>query len=77
MLPQLKLMAVKERDVNLQHRPESDRTLTGDGATKKVPLINFLVHVPGKGVSLLDVVDCTAHMSEGGTKDALYVYFVN
>ena len=44
---------------------------------KKVPLINFLVHVPGKGVSLLDVVDCTAHMSEGGTKDALYVYFVN
>ena len=71
MLPLLKNLAEIEQKAHLAHAPESGRTLTGDGATKKVPLINFLVHVPGKGVTLLDVMDCTGHMGEGGTKDAL------
>lgn len=71
MLPLLKEMAESEQKSHLTHQPDAGRTLTGDGATKKVPLINFLVHVPGKGVTLLDVKDCTGHMAEGGTKDAL------
>lgn len=71
MLPQLKSIAVMDQQKHLQHNPAAGRTLTGDGATKGVPLINFLVHVPGKGVTLLDVQDCTDHMAEGGTKDAL------
>ena len=71
MLPLLKEMAEQEQKSHLAHQPEAGRTLTGDGATKQVPLINFLVHVPGKGVTLLDVKDCTGHMAEGGTKDAL------
>ena len=74
MLPQLKAMAMKEVEEHLRHRPTVGRTLTGDGATKGVSLINFLVHVPGKGVKLLAITDCTGHMSEGGTKNALYVF---
>ena len=74
MLPQLKAMAMKEVEEHLRHRPTVGRTLTGDGVTKGVPLINFLVHVPGKGVKLLAITDCTGHMSEGGTKNALYVF---
>ena len=71
MLPLLKEMAHAEQKTHLAHQPEAGRTLTGDGATKQVPLVNFLVHVPGKGVTLLDVKDCSGHMAEGGTKDAL------
>ena len=71
MLPKLKEMAKREVKAHLAHRPSIDRTLTGDGATKQVPLINFLVYVPGKGVKLLSVTDCSDHMSEGGTKDAM------
>ena len=71
MLPVLKEMAQTQQEKHLTHQPNAGRTITGDGATKKVPLINFLVHVPGKGVTLLDVKDCTDHMAEGGTKDAL------
>ena len=73
MLPILKTTAMDEQELHLRHQPDAGRTLTGDGATKSVPLINFLAHVPGKGVTLLSVTDCTSHMSEGGTKDALYV----
>ena len=73
MLPALKKMAETELDSHLKSRPDVGRTLTGDGATKGVPLINFLVHVPGKGVKLLDIIDCTDHLSEGGVKDAAYV----
>ena len=73
MLPLLLQMAKMQRTRHLKHQPDTGRTLTGDGATKKVPLINFLVHVPGKGVTLMEVTDCTGHMGEGGTKDALYV----
>ena len=71
MLPKLKEQAEKELASHLLHRPTVGRTVTGDGATKGVPLINFLVHVPGKGVKLLFINDCTDHMSEGGTKDAM------
>ena len=74
VLPVLKQMADEEQNRILAHQPDAGRTLTGDGATKGVPLINFLVYVPGKGVSLLGVTDCTGHMSEGGTKDSLYVF---
>ena len=71
MLPILKEQADAELASHLRHRPTVGRTITGDSATKKVPLINFLVHVPGKGVQLLDITDCTSHMSEGGIKDAM------
>ena len=50
------------------------RTVTGDAATLiGHPLIGLLVHVPGKGVQLLDIINCTGHMAAGGTKDALYI----
>ena len=71
MLPLLKQMAEDEQQSHLAHQPEAGRTVTGDGATKQVPLINFLVHVPDKGVTLLNVKDCSEHMAEGGTKDSL------
>ena len=73
LLPVLKELAEKGRQEHLSHQPNAGRTLTGDGATKGVPLVNFLVYVPGRGVSLLDVIDCTGHMSEGGIKDAMLV----
>ena len=57
-----------DQQKHLQHNPAAGRTLTGDDVTKGVPLINFLVYVPGKGVALLDVQDCTDHMTEGDTK---------
>ena len=71
MLPKLKEMAKRKLQQHLAHRPSIGRTLTGDGATKQVSLINFLVYVPGKGVELVDVTDCSEHMSEGGTKDSM------
>ena len=71
MLPELKKMAKSELAQHLKHRPTIGRTLTGDGATKQVPLINFLVHVPGKGVKLLDIIDCSDHLSAGDIKDAM------
>ena len=75
MLPALKKMAEIELDQHLKHHPDVGRSITGDGATKsKVPLIDFLVHVPGKGVQLLSIEDCTEHLTEGGSKDAMYDY---
>ena len=74
MLPMLRQQAMLDSEKMLKHQPEAGRTVTGDGATKDhIPLINFLGYVPGKGVTLLDVIDCTGHMAEGGTKDSLYV----
>jgi len=57
ILPKLKKMATRELEEHLRYRPTVGRTLTGDGATKKVPLINFLLHTPGKGVDIVDIVD--------------------
>ncbi len=46
----------------------------GDGATiKTTPLINVLACSPGNPACVLDVVDCTLHMSEGGKKDANFI----
>jgi hypothetical protein len=46
----------------------------GDGATiKSIPLINILAASPSNPFSLLDIVDCTAHLAEGGKKDAPYL----
>jgi hypothetical protein len=46
----------------------------GDGATiKTTPLINVLACSPGNPACVLDVVDCTLHMSEGGKKDAKFI----
>ena len=73
MLPKLRQMATQEVSQHLKYRPQIGCTLTGDGATKGVPLINFLVHVPGRGVKLMSIVDCSAHLTEGGVKDAMYV----
>ena len=73
MLPKLKKSVDTEIKEHLKFRQRVGRTLTGDGATKGVPLINFLVHVPGRGVKLLNIIDCSGHLSEGGFKDAAYV----
>ena len=46
----------------------------GDGATiKTTPLINILASSPGNPACVLDVIDCSNHMSEGGKKDAKYI----
>ena len=46
----------------------------GDGATiKTTPLINVLACSPDNPACVLDVVDCTSHMSEGGKKDAQFI----
>ena len=72
MLPILRKEADDEIDMHLRHRPDVGRTVTGDGATKQsVALINFLVHVPTKGVKLLAIHDCSSHLRAGGIKDAL------
>ena len=71
MLSALKKMAKVEVAKHLKHRPSVGRTVTGDAATKKVPLLNFLAHVPGKGVKLVQIHDCSEHMEAGGTKDAM------
>ena len=75
VLPVLKKLADKDRQYFLTHQPRAGRTLTGDGATKNkgIPLIDFLVYVSGRGVTLLGVEDCTGHISEGGIKDSLFV----
>lgn len=72
MLPLLRQEAEDQFKANMRHRKDVGRSLTGDGATKQhTPFINFLVNTPGKGTDLVDIVDCTEHMSAGGTKDAL------
>ena len=46
--------------------------LLGDGATVQgMPLMNVLVTTPNAN-SVLDIIDCTEHMEEGGKKDATY-----
>ena len=49
-------------------------TIFGDGATiRKIPLINMLGSNPEQTSCMLDIVDCSQHMSEGGKKDAWYI----
>ena len=43
----------------------------GDGATIKItPLINILACFPRNPACVLDVIDCSNHMSEGSKKDS-------
>ena len=54
----LRQQAMTEQKKILKHQPEAGHTVTGDGATKDhIPLVIFLGHVPGKGVTLLGVID--------------------
>lgn len=47
--------------------------LLGDGATiRGMPLMNVLVSTPSAS-SVLDIIDCTEHLEEGGKKDAKYI----
>jgi hypothetical protein len=49
-------------------------SIFGDGATiKNIPLINILAASPNNSCALLDIVDCTSHLAEGGKKDAPYL----
>lgn len=49
-------------------------SIYGDGATiDKVPQINMLGATPANPSCMLDTVDCTNHMQEGGVKDAHYI----
>ena len=70
-MPKLEASVVMDQEKHLNHNPAVGRIIVGDGAHKGVPPIDFSVHVPGKGVNLLDMQDCTDHMAEGGTKDTL------
>ena len=46
----------------------------GDGATiKRLPLVNLLASSGTCPSALLEIVDCTKHMSEGGIKSAEYI----
>lgn len=46
----------------------------GDGATiGKIPMMNVLAASAGNPNCVLDIVDCSRHMSEGGKKDAYYI----
>ena len=74
MLSILRKESDDEIDMHLCHRPDVGRTVTGDGVTvtkQSVALINFLVHVPTKGVKLLAIHDCSSHLRAGGIKNAL------
>jgi hypothetical protein len=50
-------------------------TVFGDGATilKTVPLVNVLAACVNNPFTLLEIADCTAHLAEGGKKDAKYI----
>jgi hypothetical protein len=49
-------------------------SLMSDGATvHHVPLVNILTGVPNQLPVLNEIADCTEHMSEGGTKDGLFL----
>ncbi|RDT37658.1 hypothetical protein DXF92_29570, partial [Klebsiella pneumoniae] len=37
-----------------------------------MPLMNVLVSTPS-ALSVLDIIDCTEHLEEGGKKDAKYI----
>ncbi len=45
----------------------------GDGATiKRMPLLNILVLCGNVPPTVVSIVDCTSHISDGGKKDATY-----
>ena len=45
-----------------------------DGATiKTVPFLNVMASGPYNQRAVMDIIDCTEHMAEGGMKDATYV----
>ena len=49
-------------------------TIFGDGATiKTVPLVNALAAGVNNPFALLDIADCTDHLSNGGKKDAMHI----
>jgi hypothetical protein len=49
-------------------------TVFGDGAAiKTVPLVNVLAACVNNPFALLEIADCTAHLSKGGKKDAKYI----
>jgi hypothetical protein len=49
-------------------------TVFGDVTTiKTVPLVNVLAACVNNPFALLEIADCTAHLAEGGKKDAKYI----
>ena len=49
-------------------------SMYGDGATiATTPMINALASGVHNSFAMLDVFDCTGHMSTGGVKDAVYI----
>ncbi len=46
----------------------------GDGATiKRMPLLNILVLSGSTPPTVVSIIDCTTHMSDGGKKDAIFI----
>ncbi len=49
-------------------------TVYGDGETiKGIPLINVLATGVNNPLALLDIADCTDHLTKGGMKNASYI----
>jgi hypothetical protein len=49
-------------------------TVFGDGTTiKTVPVVNVLAAGVNNLFALLDIADCTDHLSNGGKKDAMHI----
>ncbi len=85
-LPSRRRIAGELLDVNYEaYREKNMKLITldcdvygvaffGDGATiKKVPLINCLVSGAHLPAACLEIVNCAAHLVEGGKKDAKYI----
>ena len=58
----------------LQEADIFGKSIFGGGATiKSVPLINVLAASLSNPFALLNIVDCTSHLAEGGKNDAPYI----
>ena len=68
------LLIEEEKDRLMKDAKIFGASIYGDGATiKTVPQINTLAASPNNPGCVLDVVDCSKHMSVGGKKDATYI----
>jgi hypothetical protein len=68
-------MYIRSTKEVLLHQAETyGLTLYGDGATvKKMPLINILCAGVDNPAAVLEIVNCSSHLQNGGKKDASYI----
>jgi hypothetical protein len=86
VLPNRRLIAGVLLDITYEHMQDIQKenllnqvelfglSLYGDGATiHKMPLLNMLASGVHENVAVLDIVDATEHIQQGGKKDAEYI----